>query len=153
MKLEWNEPSIQVQEFEPNEYVAVCYSVVCNTKAANNVERQWIINRPWWEGGNISNYDAGQTHSPTACGALGNYYATDDDGNGLIDSLTEYSADQGPLSCTLYTDVTYGQTAGWNTVSASSGTIYWTTTSSDGTRTWHHQGTVQVADASHPNRS
>lgn len=85
--------------------------------------------------------------------ALGNYYATDVDGNGLIDSLTEYSRDQGPLACTLYTDSSYQTTAGWNTVSAGSGTIYWTTSSADGSRTWHHQGTVSVADASHPNRS
>lgn len=147
MKKMWEEPSIQVQEFMPNEYVAVCYSVVCNTSAANAVEKRWMLNKK------ESNYDNGQTHSPTACGALGNYYATDDDGNGLIDSLTEYSADQGALPCTLYTDVSYSTTAAWNTVSASSGTIYWTTTSADGKRTWHHQGTVQVADASHPNRS
>lgn len=150
MKKMWEEPSIQVQEFMPNEYVAVCYSVVCNVNAANNVEREWLIrvNGRW-----TNNYAAGQTHSSTACGALGNYYATDDDGNGLIDSLTEYSADQGALACTLYTNASYNQTAGWNTVSASSGTIYWETTSADGKRTWHHQGTVQVADASHPNRS
>ena len=151
MKATWTEPRVEVQEFIPNEYVAVCYSVVCDTVAANDVEKGWIIRYDGWRA--ISNYADGQTHSSTACGALGNYYATDDDGNGLIDSLTEYSADQGALACTLYTNADYNQTAKWNTVSASSGTIYWTTTSADGKRTWHHQGIVQTADASHPNRS
>lgn len=145
----WETPRVTIQEFEPNEYVAACYSVVCSTDAANSVEKGWRI----WSDGWTNNYDAGQTHSPTACGALGNYYATDDNGDGLIDSLTEYSRDQGPLSCTLYTDESYRYTAGWGTVNVSSGTIYWQTSSQDGTRTWHHQGTVQVADASHPNRS
>lgn len=149
----WMTPIASVEEFEANEYVAVCYSVVCTVDAANTVEQSWMLERPWWQGGPISNYAAGQTHSATACGALGNYYATDVDGNGLIDSLTEYSRDQGALACTLYTDSSYQTTAGWNTVSAGSGTIYWTTSSADGSRTWHHQGTVSVADASHPNRS
>ena len=150
MKKRWVEPRVQVEEFMPNEYVAVCYSVVCNTGAANKVEMGWHIkkNDQW-----TNNYDAGQIHDPSRCGALGSYYVRDDDGNGLMDSLTEYSPDQGPLACTLYTNASYNQMAGWNTVSASSGTIYWETNSADGTRTWHHQGVVQVADASHPNRS
>lgn len=150
MKRIYETPMACAEEFMPNEYVAVCYSVVCDTGAANNVEKNWLL---WVNGRRTNNYAAGQTHAADRCGALGSYYATDDDGNGLIDSLTEYSPDQGPLACTLYTNVNYNQTAGWNTVSAESGTIYWTTTSADGSRTWHHQGTVQVADASHPNRS
>ena len=146
----WETPRVTIQEFEPNEYVAACYSVVCNTGAANLVEMGWIVNV---NGHVTNNYDAGQTHNPAACGAPGNYYATDDNGDGLIDSLTEYSKDQGPLSCMLYTDSTYKTQAGWGTVNVDSGTIYWKTSSVDGTRTWHHQGTVQVADSSHPNRS
>ena len=43
MKATWTEPRVEVQEFIPNEYVAVCYSVVCNTDAANKVEQGWII--------------------------------------------------------------------------------------------------------------
>ena len=147
MKRAYETPIACAEEFMPNEYVAVCYSVVCNTSAANDFEKSFMVGR--WQ----SNYDAGQKHSADRCGALGSYYATDDDGNGLIDSLTEYSPDQGALACTLYTNIGYNQRAEWNTVSASSGTIYWTTTSSDGSRTWHHQGKVQVADESHPNRS
>lgn len=155
MKKEYIKPMMEGEIFSPNEYIAVCYSVVCDTRAANAFEQTCIIGYTG-KGSHkipIYNYNAGQTHSPDACGALGNYYATDDNGDGLIDSLTEYSADQGALPCTLYTDASYNTVANWNTVSVNSGTIYWTTTSEDGSRTWHHQGPVNIADASHPNRS
>lgn len=150
MKKNREMPKTVVQRFEPNEYVAACYSVVCNVNDANNVERDWRI---LWNGRWTNNYAAGQTHSSSACGALGNYYAFDNNNDGRIDGLTEYSADQGPLACTLYTDVSYKTQAQWNTIDVNSGIIYWVTKSADGNRAWHHQGMVQAADASHPNRS
>lgn len=52
MKRRWETPKVMVEEFEANEYVAACYSVVCNVNAANKVEKEWIIEeRPWWAGG------------------------------------------------------------------------------------------------------
>ena len=69
----WVKPRTEVQVFEANEYVAACYRVVCNVNAANEVEKDGIIEeRLWWAGGDVSNYDAGQTRRATACGAPGN---------------------------------------------------------------------------------
>lgn len=150
MKERWRTPSIQVEEFEANEYVAACYSVVCDVNAANDVERAWIIHRPWWQGGNTNNYDAGQTHSASACGALGNYYVIDNNDDGRFDGMIENSSDLGRLTCTIYTDASYTTQASWSGISSGQ-TIYWTTNRDS--RTWHHQGVVGLADSSHPNRS
>ena len=147
----WVKPRTEVQVVEANEYVAACYSVVCNVNAANEVEKEWIIEeRPWWAGGDLSNYDAGQTHSATACGAPGNYYVIDDNGDGRFDSMIENSSDLGRLSCTIYTGADYRTQASWSGITSGQ-TIYWTTVSGD--RTWHHQGVVGTVDSSHPNRS
>ena len=150
MKKNWEMPKTVVQRFEPNEYVAACYSVVCNVENANAVEKDWILERPWWQGGPISNYNAGQTHSSSACGAPGNYYVIDDNDDGKFDSMIEISRDLGRLNCEIFTDASYSTGANWGSI-ASGQTIYWTTQSGD--RTWHHQGLVGVADSSHPNRS
>ena len=149
----WVTPKAMVEEFEANEYVAACYSVVCNVGAANEVEKTWIIEeRPWWAGGDLNNYDAGQTHSSTACGALGNYYVMDNNNDGKFDGMIEISSDLGRLPCTIYTGADYRTTASWSGISSGQ-TIYWTTSTSDGSRTWHHQGEVGLADPGHPNRS
>ena len=146
MKKHWEMPKTVVQRFEPNEYVAACYSVVCDTAAANDVEKDWII----WDHGWTSNYDAGQTHSPTACGAPGNYYVIDDNDDGKFDSMIEISRDLGRLKCEIFTDASYSTGATLGSI-ASGQTIYWTTQSGD--RIWHHQGLVGVTDSFHPNRS
>lgn len=148
----WETPRAMVEEFEANEYVAACYNVVCDVTAANKVEQNWIIERPWWQGGNTNNYDAGQTHSPTACGALGNYFVMDNNNDGKFDAMIEISADQGRLPCTIYTGADYSTPASWSGITSGQ-TIYWTTSSSDGSRTWHHQGMVGLENSDHPNRS
>lgn len=129
MKKNWEMPKTVVQRFEPNEYVAACYSVVCNTDAANSVEKDWLI----WDNGWTNNYDAGQTHSPTACGAPGNYYVIDDNDDGKFDSMIEISRDLGRLNCEIFKDASYKWGANWDSI-ASGQTIYWTTQSGD--RTW-----------------
>ena len=39
----WRRPLTEVQKFEANEYVAACYSVVCNVNAANEVEKITVL--------------------------------------------------------------------------------------------------------------
>lgn len=154
MKKRWGTPRAVVEEFEANEYVAACYSVVCNVNAANAVEQKW----PIWVSGRFgrghwsNNYDEGQTHSATACGALGNYYVIDNNEDGKFDSMIEISSDLGRLPCTIYTGADYSTTASWSGITSGQ-TIYWTTSTSDGSRTWHHQGMVGTSDPNHPNRS
>ena len=152
----WVTPKAMVEGFEANEYVAACYSVVCNVDAANAVEQNWPVWVPgsgWGNPGHWSNnYDEGQTHSSTACGAPGNYYVMDNNNDGKFDGMIEISSDLGRLPCTIYTGADYGTTASWSGISSGQ-TIYWTTSTSDGSRTWHHQGVVGLADPGHPNRS
>lgn len=145
MKKIWEEPRVLVQEFTPNEYVAVCWGVSCSTGAANEVEQNWMLDR--WE----SNYENGQTHRDDHCGTLTNQWVIDFNDDGRADRMVETGTDGlGNLNCTLYTDATYRTTSSLNGVTIGS-YIYWTTTS--GNRTWHHQGTVVGTDSSHPNRS
>lgn len=151
MSKTWETPKVLVEEFEENEYVAACYSVVCNVNAANDVEKKWMISTgPWWNSSKISNYDAGQTHSATACGSPGNYYIIDNNNDGKFDSMIENSSDLGRLPCTIYTNDSYKIPASWSGINSGQ-IVYWTTSSGD--RTWHHQGIVGTKDASHPNRS
>lgn len=145
MKMTWTEPRIEVQKFIPNEYVAVCWGVACSVDAANDVEKNWMLNK--WE----SNYVNGQTHSSDHCGTLTNQWVIDDNNDGTVDRMIETgTAGLGNLTCTLYTDDSYDQKASFSGVTIGS-YIYWTTSS--GNRTWHHQGNVIGTDSSHPNRS
>ena len=145
MNKTWKEPSICIQEFVPNEYVAACWGVACSVEAANAVERKWMLNR------RESNYENGQTHSSDHCGTLTNQWVIDDDNDGTVDRMIETGTNGlGNLTCTLYTDATYRYETDFSGVTSGS-YIYWTTSS--GNRTWHHQGKVMGTDASHPNRS
>lgn len=145
MKMRWEEPRIEVQQFMPNEYVAACWGVSCSVDAANDVEKRWVLN--CWE----SNYEKGQTHDAAHCGMQTNQWVIDDDGNGTVDRMIETGTDGlGDLTCTLYTGPDYKGVTSFSGVTTGS-YIYWTTTS--GNRTWHHQGRVVGTDSSHPNRS
>lgn len=150
MKKMWEEPSIQVQEFMPNEYVAVCWGVACSVNAANDVEKGWMLDGrfPWDK---ESNYENGQTHSADHCGMMTNQWVIDDNGDGTVDRMIETGTDGlGNLTCTLYTNDNYNRKASFSGVGIGS-YIYWTT--SAGNRTWHHQGKVIGTDPGHPNRS
>ena len=140
--------------FAANEYIAACNSVVCDVVAANDVEKNWMIQTgsTWW-GKPIykSNYELGQKHAQDACGSVGNYYVIDNNGDGKFDGMVEISSDLGRLNCSIFTDADYDTAADWSSI-ASGQKIYWTTSAS-GNRVWHHQGVVGVADPNHPNRS
>ncbi len=61
----------------------------------------------------------------------------DDNDDGTVDRMIETGTDGlGNLTCTLYTDASYNQTATFNGVTTGS-YIYWTTSAADG-RVWHH---------------
>lgn len=145
MKMRWEEPRIEVQQFMPNEYVAACWGVSCLVDEANDVEKGWMLNN--WE----SNYENGQTHDAAHCGMQTNQWVIDDNGDGKVDRMIETGTDGlGNLTCTLYTGSNYKTQASFSGVTTGS-YIYWTTSAGD--RTWHHQGRVVGTDSSHPNRS
>lgn len=141
MKKMWVEPRVQVQEFIPNEYVAVCWGVACLTGTANKVEWDFYRNP----------LQAGVTHDEAYCGQTSHQWLVDSDNNNVAETMTEINTDGlGNLACTIYTDSSYKTVRDISTV-RSGNYIYWTTSS--GNRTWHHQGKVTDTVPGHPNRS
>lgn len=145
MKKRWATPRAVVEEFEPNEYVAVCWGVACDVNWANNYERRY----GYWEGGNVS-------HARDHCGNSSNQVIYDRDNNGVGEAMVETGTDGlGTLECTIYTDCNSytGEFTGLTSASQVhiGQEIYWTTSS--GSRTWHHKGTVTATAEGHPNRS
>lgn len=141
MKMKWEEPRIEVQEFVPNEYVAVCWGVACEVGPANTYE------------GSIHN--SAQDHRGEYCGTTGHQWLTDSDNNGIPERMSEINTDGlGTLECTIYTDGTYRQRGDISEVEVGD-YIYWTTSAGSGRdrRTWHHQGWVTATTPGHPNRS
>lgn len=141
MKLEWKNPSIQVQEFEPNEYVAVCWGVACETGPANTYES--LI------------HNSAQDHRSEYCGTIGHQWITDSNNDGTPERMSEINTDGlGTLACTIYTDGTYSRQGNISEVEVGD-YIYWTTSAGSGwnRRIWHHQGWVTETTPGHPNRS
>ena len=137
MKKMWEEPSIQVQEFMPNEYVAVCWGVACSVGSANEYE--------------ASIHNSAQDHRSEYCGTTGHQWLTDSNNDGTPERMSEIGTDGlGTLACTIYTDDTYREVRNIREVDVDD-YIYWTTSS--GSRTWHHQGKVTATTPGHPNRS
>ena len=141
----WETPRVTIQEFEPNEYVAVCWGVACDVRWANDYERRY----GFWDDGNVS-------HASDHCGNSSNQVIYDHDNNGVGEAMVETGTDGlGTLACTIYTgyDWLSGDFTGLTSASEVhiGQEIYWNTSS--GNRTWHHRGTVTATAEGHPNRS
>lgn len=140
MKRKWEEPSIQVQQFIPNEYVAVCWGVSCIINQANSIENRYYHNP----------IEAGVTHRAEFCGNSLNQHI-EANSSGVATGMIETGTDGlGNLTCTLYTDDNYSREDSFADVKIGD-TIYWTTSAGD--KTWHHVGHVDGVDDDHPNRS
>lgn len=138
-------PMMESEVFMANEYVAVCWGVACDVDWANDYEQTY----GFWDGGNVS-------HASDHCGNSSNQVIYDRNNDGVGEAMVETGTDGlGRLPCTIYTD--YNKRTGHFTgmISASQveigDLIYWTTSS--GSRTWHHSGTVTATAEGHPNRS
>lgn len=139
MKKRWGTPRAVVEEFEPNEYVAVCWGVECDVNWANEYE--------WSQG----DYNNGVTHDKAHCGNSSNQVIRTDD-NGKPLRMVETGTDGlGTLICTIYQDGRYTTIRDVSSVKVGD-TIYWTTSAEDG-RTWNHMGKVFETAEGHPNRS
>ena len=135
MKRRWETPKTIVDEFEANEYVAVCWGVACYIDEANEYER--------------SIHNSAQDHRSEYCGTTGHQWLTDSNNDGTPERMSATDV-LGTLSCTIYTDDTYREVRNIREVDVDD-YIYWTTSS--GSRTWHHQGKVTATTPGHPNRS
>ena len=140
MKEKWNAPKTVIEEFTPNEYIAVCWGVCCDVDLANNYEkdhRPYGSRKTWWE--------LGCSHDNDHCGAIGNQVIKDANNDGKAESMIETGTDGlGDLPCTIQ-----GISIGNVNVGDY---IHWTTSASDG-RVWHHQGTVVETVPGRPNAS
>lgn len=143
MKKQWTSPRILVQEFEANEYVAVCWGVGCLWKDANDAEwsfKPWYLDKP-----NVS-------HAADHCGLANNQVIRDTNNDGTVDTMIEIGTDGlGELPCTIFSDPDYNNPLSVTQVQPGN-KIYWTTSAADG-RVWHHQGVVEPDSPAHPNRS
>ena len=141
MKEKWIAPRTVIEEFTPNEYIAVCWGVCCDVDSANQYEKDnkpyYWSKKTWWE--------LGCSHDIEHCGAIGNQVIRDANNDGKAERMIETGTDGlGNLTCTITNmsirDVKVGDY------------IYWTTSASDG-RVWHHEGTVVSTVTGRPNAS
>lgn len=148
MKKMWNTPRTIVQNFEPNEYVAACFQLVCHRGSEGNP-----YDLGYWNGVNETN---GVTHSPigtphTCADASANRVITDD--GGIFQSVGEFNGEQGWINGGMTGQIdndhdgviSAGDTIFWYTESGS----YW----NHDYRRWNHWGVVGQQDPNHPNHS
>ena len=144
---EYVTPRMTGETFASNEYISVCWGVACDVSWANGFEQKY----GYWDNGNVS-------HASDHCGNSSNQVIYDRDNNGVGEAMVETgTSGLGTLECTIYTDCYEGYRNGffYNEIDVSQvkvgDQIYWTTSS--GSRTWHHRGTVAATAEGHPNRS
>lgn len=139
MKEKWIAPKTVIEEFTPNEYVAVCWGVSCDVDSANEYEKN-----NYGPGGKTWS-ELGCSHDINHCGAIGNQVIRDANNDGIAERMIETGTDRlGNLTCTI-TNIPIGNVK-------VDDYIYWTTSASDG-RVWHHQGTVVSTVTGRPNAS
>ena len=149
MKKMWEEPSIQVQEFMPNEYVAACWAIACTYGIQGGEAGINNTNLPFWL---HERTDATHTlrSDGTGCGHEDNQFITEN-ANGSFSVMEINTQGLGNLNTRLTKNSNYsGLSSSIGDVDPGD-TIYWTTSS--GNRTWYHMGTISTADYGHPNRS
>lgn len=142
----WETPRVTIQEFEPNEYVAACWTVAC--KVGNGNYGDYGDQDGWQHWGGVEPF-GGNCHDHTgSCSiAKNNQFNVSEDG--VVSFYAENSSDQGSLKggYTGYIDVN-------DTKKIDAGDIiFWYTLSGNSDRRWNHYGTVYNPDSSHPNRS
>lgn len=144
MKKKWEEPSVMIQEFVPNEYVAACYTLACSVGPSHtNAPYGFLWNSP--ERGDVSHSSASE--SGTCADASANRIITND--NGVIVSIGEHNNQQGWLRAELDEWVDVNEDGICNPGDV----IYWHTVSRNGDRRWNHWGYAAAEIASRPNHS
>lgn len=143
MKLNWIEPSIKIENFEPDEYVAACYKLACQVGDSKTPQYGDLWKRP--EYGGVSHSPSGTIG--TCADANANRIITND--SGVITSIDEHNNQQGWISGGLdrWIDVNDDNICNPGDI------IYWHTYSNDKKRRWNHWGIAEATDPSHPNHS
>lgn len=145
MKKMYEKPMAFEEAFVADEYVAACYFLACE-RGSNG----WTGNADKW--GGVREYGYGVSHSPLGtshtCGdKTANRVITD---NGVVfEKVQEHNGEQGWIGGTF---CSYDDNDDSKTLSAGD-TVYWSTFSGNNDRRWNHYGTLEQADANHPNHS
>lgn len=145
MKEKWIAPKTVIEEFTPNEYVAVCWGVGCDTSVANSYEKNNYAygHTTWWA--------LGCSHDAAHCGSSSNQVIRDTNDDGTGDEMVEIGTDGlGTLRCTIYSDANYNSILSVSSVKPGMN-IYWTTAA--GNKVWHHVGKVYATNPTRPNAS
>lgn len=146
MKKSWEEPKIMVQQFVPNEYVAICWGVACSVGGGD----YGTYGLEYWDG--VAPY-GNLCHDHTGSCSISSNNQFNVDANNNVSFYAENNDEQGSLSggYTSYID-----NNGNNKVDGGD-IIFWYTLGYDSrgkvNRRWNHYGTVVNADSKHPNRS
>ena len=142
----WLTPTAVEDKFIPNEAVSTCYAVACDWSKANIYEDNLGLkgsSGSIWNGHEWIGY---VEHGDGGCGKAESQVLVVN--NGYIVSMKEVSNDPSHISttdCQLYNDSNYSSPA--KGLAFTEGQrIYWTTTATKPTRTWHHQGKVFHVD-------
>ena len=139
MKKRWETPKAVVEKFEPNEYVAVCWTVAC--EVGNGNYGGYDTNNWYYWGGQEPYGGAHHDHTGSCSIASNNQFNVSE--SGQVSFYAENSSDQGSLNggYTGYIDKNRDGSINNGDI------IFWYTLSDNGDRRWNHYGTV------HPNRS
>lgn len=145
---QWKRPEAVGQMFEPNEYVAACFSLACDI-GTQGPEKTTAP----WNGVPEYNYTHGP-HSHAASGETGtcadaNANRVITDNGGVSKVVGEQNKDQGWINGAIDS---WSDNDGDGIMSAGD-TIYWHTFDTYRTRRWNHRGTLQPLSASNPNHS
>ena len=146
LKKNWEMPVTVVQKFEPNEYVAACYTLACLVGNGESAPygAQWNQDH-WWVSIETDHSPLG---TPDTCGDKNaNRILTN--ASGVITNIDEHNYDQGWIPGAL--DKWYDENN--NDICDPGDVIYWHTYSSDGKRRWNHWGYAAAEDVNHPNHS
>ena len=146
MKKMYEKPMAFEEAFMADEYVAACYFLACERGSKPD---GWTENLAKWKG--YGEY-GGTSHSPLGtahtCGdKTANRVITDN--GGVFEKVQEHNGQQGWISGTYYG---YDDNDHNNKLSPGD-TVYWCTYSGNKDRRWNHYGTLEQADANHPNHS
>ena len=155
MKKMYEKPMAFEEAFVADEYVAACYFLACE-RGSNG----WTGNADKWGGvreygygvSHYAEYGRNVSHSPlgtaNTCGdKTANRVITDN--GGVFEKVQEHNGQQGWISGTYcgYDDNDH------NNKLSPGDTVYWCTYSGNKNRRWNHYGTLEQADANHPNHS
>lgn len=142
----WETPRVTIQEFEPNEYVAACWTVAC--MVGNGDYGRYGSRDRWRHWGYREPYGS-DCHNHTGSCSIEKNNQFNVSKDGVVSFYAENSSEQGSLNGG-YTDFIDNNEDG---VVNDGDIIFWYTLSGNSDRRWNHYGTVVNPTPDHPNRS